>query len=125
MSDSATSATTRPPKTYIESDRVEGTAVYGADRAQLGVIKRLIIEKASGQVIYVVISSGIDPVGHTIPWGKIQYDQALGGYHTDIRESELENAPVMARQEDHDWSDRDREEELHDYYRIPPYWRAI
>jgi hypothetical protein len=124
MSESATSAA-RPPNPYIESDRVEGTAVYGADNRQLGVIKRLIIEKVSGQVIYVVISSGIERAGHTIPWGKLQYDQRLAGYHTDISETELQNAPVFARQDDHDWSSREREEELHDYYRIPPYWRAL
>jgi PRC-barrel domain len=124
MSESATS-TAHVSKPYIESDRVEGTAVYSTDNKQLGVIKRLVIEKVSGQVVYVVISSGIDRVGHTIPWSKLQYDQRLGGYHTDISASELQAAPAFARQEDHDWSDRDREEELHDYYRIPPYWRSI
>jgi hypothetical protein len=24
-----------------------------------------------------------------------------------------------------DWASREREEQLHDYYQIPPYWRAI
>src|SRR5215212_7822146 len=34
---------------YIESDRVEGTAVYDARGHRVGVVKRLIIEKVSGQ----------------------------------------------------------------------------
>ena len=123
MREMATPAPSSKP--YIESDRVEGTAVYGADRNQLGTIKRLIIEKVSGRVVYVVISSGVDQAGHTISWGKLQYEPDLGGYRTDISENELRSAPAFAKQEDHDWSDREREEELHDFYRIPPYWRAI
>ena len=38
------------PKSLIESDRVEGTAVYGADNSHIGTIKRLMIDKMSGQV---------------------------------------------------------------------------
>jgi hypothetical protein len=53
-----------------------------------------------------------------------KYDTRLGGYQTDITESELRDAPGFPGDE-HDWSDREREEQLHDYYRIPPYWRAI
>ena len=123
MREMATPAPSSKP--YIESDRVEGTAVYGADRKQLGTIKRLVTEKVSGRVVYVVISSGVDQAGHTISWGKLQYEPDLGGYRTDISENELRSAPAFAKQEDHDWSDREREEELHDFYRIPPYWRAI
>ena len=123
MREMATPAPSSKP--YIESDRVEGTAVYGADRKQLGTIKRLIIEKVSGRVVYVVISSGVDQAGHTIPWGKLQYEPDLGGYRTDIGENELQSAPAFAKQGDHDWSDREHEEALHDFYRIPPYWRAI
>jgi hypothetical protein len=43
----ATSASTTP---LIESDRVEGTTVYGAGGKRLGTIGRLMIEKVSGRV---------------------------------------------------------------------------
>ena len=114
---------------FIESDRVEGTTVYGADGERIGTVKRLMIEKVSGRVAYAVIAfGGFSDLGtgdHTIPWGKLAYDTSLGGYRTDITEGELRQAPGFASGEEHDWSDRDREEELHDYYRIPPYWRAL
>ncbi|WP_046865891.1 PRC-barrel domain-containing protein [Microvirga massiliensis] len=121
-------ATSTSAKPLIESDRVEGTTVYDASGERIGTVKRLMIEKVSGRVAYAVIAfGGVWKPGaddHTIPWGKLAYDTQLGGYRTDITESELKQAPSFAPHE-HDWSDRDREEQLHDYYRIPPYWRAI
>ena len=126
MAEAASSPTSSKP--LIESDRVEGTTVYGVGGERIGTIKRLMIEKVSGRVAYAVIAfrGGFD-IGaddRTIPWGKLKYDTHLGGYRTDITETELRQAPSFSPDQ-HDWSDRDREEQLHDFYRIPPYWRAI
>jgi sporulation protein YlmC with PRC-barrel domain len=114
---------------FIESDRVEGTTVYDARGDHIGTIERLMIEKVSGQVAYVVMSFGglfgSGKESHTLPWGKLNYDSKLRGYRVDISESELREAPSFAQSNTFDWSNRDREEELHDYYRIPPYWRAM
>ena len=46
----------------IESDRVEGTAVFDRNNDQIGTIKRLLIEKISGRVLYVDVTFG------GIPW---------------------------------------------------------
>jgi hypothetical protein len=121
-----TASSTRPSRAFIESDRVEGTAVHDPDGKPLGYIKRLIIEKVSGRVSYVVISFGdADESPHAVPWGKLQYDPSLGGYHTDITERQLREAPAFARQEDHDWSDFEGGDELDAYYNIPAHLRAI
>jgi PRC-barrel domain len=129
MADVERATPTHSVKAYVRSDRVEGTAVYRADGTHIGAIRRLIIEKESGRAIYAVISFesflGVDDSGHTIPWSRLEYDRGLDGYRTNISEGELKEAPAFSRQDDHDWSDRDREEELHEYYRIPAYWRAI
>jgi hypothetical protein len=53
---------------------------------------------------------------HTIPWDKLTYDTGLGGYRTDITEEQLQGAPTFYRDRDYDWTDRQREQELHDYY---------
>jgi len=114
---------------FIESDRVEGTAVYDTRGDHVGTIERLMIEKVSGQVVYVVVSFGGLLGGgkgaHTIPWGKLKYDTGLRGYHSDISENELSKAPSFAQSDTFDWANREQEQELHDYYRIPPYWRAL
>jgi hypothetical protein len=113
-------------KPLIESDRVEGTTVYDPQGNDLGSIKRLMIEKISGKVAYAVMSFGgflgIGEEEHTIPWNKLDYDTSLGGYRTDITEEQLRGAPSFYRDRDYDWSDRDRERELHDYWRTPYYW---
>jgi hypothetical protein len=56
MSEQATSPS--PVHPFIESDRVEGTHVYSVDGDHIGTIKRLVIEKVSGQVAYAVTSLG-------------------------------------------------------------------
>jgi hypothetical protein len=116
-------------KPLIESDRVEGTTVYDPKGESIGSIKRLMIEKISGKVVYAVMSFGgflgLGAEEHTIPWNKLDYDTTLGGYRTDITGEQLRGAPNFYRGGDYDWSDRNRERELHDYWRAPYYWGGI
>src|SRR3546814_17805767 len=42
----------------IASDKVEGTAVYGADDKRIGSIERILLEKRGGRVAYAVLSFG-------------------------------------------------------------------
>ena len=53
-----TSAETRETTSLIGSDKVEGTAVYGADHEKIGSIERVMIDKISGKVAYAVLSFG-------------------------------------------------------------------
>ncbi len=123
---SGTADTSGSAKSLIESDRVEGTAVYGADDSHIGTIKRLMIDKGSGQVAYAVMSFGgflgLGEDTHTLPWGKLTYDTGLGGYRTDISSDQVKGAPSYARDENYDWRDRESERKLHDYYGVSPYW---
>ena len=68
----------------IESDRVEGTAVYGADQQKIGSIERVMIDKLSGKVAYAVLSYGgflgIGDDHYPTPWASLKYDTSLGGY---------------------------------------------
>jgi hypothetical protein len=113
-------------KPLIESDRVEGTSVYDRQGKSIGSIKRLMIEKISGRVGYAVMSFGgflgMGTDEYPIPWGKLTYDTNLGGYRTDISETQLRGAPTFTREPSWDWTDRNRERELHDYYSAPYYW---
>jgi hypothetical protein len=107
----------------IESDRVEGTAVYDPRGTQIGTIKRLLIEKVSGRVLYVDVTFGgflgMGVHHHTIPWDKLSYDRELGGYRTDVTEAQVQGAPAFYG-DDRIWPDRRREQEMRDYwYDIP------
>ena len=62
----------------IGSDKVEGTAVYGADRNKIGSIERVMIDKPSGKVSYAVLSFGgflgIGDEHYPLPWQSLKYD---------------------------------------------------
>lgn len=103
----------------IGSDKVEGTAVYGADNQQIGTIERVMIEKISGKVSYAVLAfGGFLGIGHDhypLPWSSLKYDTNLGGYITGLTETRLKGAPKYAS--DNDWSwDTTRTKSLDDFY---------
>ena len=110
----------------IESDRVEGTAVYDRKGNNIGSVKRLMIDKKTGQVAYTVLSFGgflgLGSEEYTLPWNKLDYDTSLSGFRTDITEDQIRGAPNFYRDRDYDWSGRQRERELHDYWKAPYYW---
>jgi hypothetical protein len=110
-------------KPLVESDRVEGTAVYDPSGENIGTIKRLMIDKMSGRVVYAVMSFdtflGMGGKEHSIPWAKLHYDTDLGGFRTDITEKQLAGAPDLVIDDDYDWKKRDREREVHSYWNVP------
>jgi hypothetical protein len=114
---------TTPFHPVVESDRVEGTAVFNQLGRQIGTIKRLLIEKVSGKVLYVDVSFGgflgIGVHHRTIPWDKLSYAKDLEGYRTDISEEQVQRAPVFYG-DDEVWPDRKREKELRDYWHDDP-----
>jgi len=113
-------------KPLIESDRVDGTAVYDPNGEHLGSIRRMMIDKASGRVAYTVMAFdtflGLGGREYSIPWAKLTYDTSLGGFRTDITQQQLEGAPDFYNKSDYAWDDRKRERELHDYWGTPYYW---
>ena len=107
----------------ITSDRVNGTAVYGADGTHVGTIDHLVIDKVSGKITYAVMSfGGLLGLGqdfHPIPWSALTYDTALGGYRTGITEDQLRGAPARTE----NWyRDRQWEEATYSHYGLPYYW---
>ena len=87
-----------------------------------------MLERTSGKVAYAVMSFGgflgMGTEEYTIPWNKLNYDTSLAGYRTDITKEQVEGAPTFYRDSDYDWSDRERERSLYDYWGVPPYWGA-
>jgi hypothetical protein len=114
--------------TLIASDRVEGTPVRRSNGEKIGTIQRLMIDKISGSVAYAVLSFGgflgLGQKHAPIPWARLNYDPTLGAYHVELSNEELSGAPSIAADEEFDWGDRSREVEIHNYYRVPPYWGA-
>ncbi|MBP2434037.1 hypothetical protein AB7M49_003724 [Bradyrhizobium elkanii] len=109
----------------IGSDKVEGTAVYGADQQKIGSIERVMIDKVSGKVAYAVLGYGgflgIGDDHYPTPWSSLTYDTNLGGYRTNITKDQLDKAPRYTN--DNDWSwNRANDQRVYDYYQASPYW---
>src|SRR6266849_8981647 len=123
-----TDTSTSQSHSLIASDRVEGTPVRRFDGEKIGTIQRLMIDKLSGSVAYAVLSFGgflgMGQKHAPIPWARLNYDPTLGAYHLELSNEELSGAPSIAADQEFDWGDRSREIEIHDYYRVPPYWGA-
>ena len=112
-----------PASPVISSDRVNGTAVFGADRAQIGTIDHLVIDKVSGKIAYAVMGFGgflgLGEDHYPVPWNKLVYDTHLEGFVTDITEEQVKGAPDRSE----NWrTDRDWERRAHEHYGAPLYW---
>ena len=84
-----------------------------------------LIDKRSGRVSYAVLSfGGFLGLGHEhypLPWGKLNYDEGLGGYRVDVSKEQVENAPHYESDAEYEWNRRNGKM-IHDYYGVPPYW---
>jgi hypothetical protein len=113
---------TRETGTLIGSDKVEGTAVYGADQTKIGSIERVMIDKQTGRVSYAVLSFGgflgIGDDHYPLPWQSLKYDTSLGGYITGVTERQLQGAPKYTNDNNWNWSDPARARAVNDYYGI-------
>jgi hypothetical protein len=117
---------TRETADLIASDKVEGTEVYRSNGDHIGEIERVMIEKRSGKVAYAVMSfggfMGMGEDYYPLPWSVLTYNERLGGYEVNISDTQLKGAPKFSRDEDWDWSDRERGRRIYDYYGATPYW---
>jgi hypothetical protein len=107
----------------IGSDKVEGTAVYGADDSKIGSIEPVMIDKFSGKVSYAVLGfGGILGLGtdhYPLPWQSLKYDTSLGGYRTGVSENQLRGASKYRSDSEWNWSAVARNHALNAYYGVP------
>ena len=110
----------RETSNLIGSDKVEGTAVCRSNGDIIGEIERVMIDKISGKVAYAVMSFGgflgMGEDHYPLPWSVLTYNPILGGYEVELTEQQLKNAPKYSRHESWDWADRQRTQEVTDYY---------
>ncbi|WP_376698601.1 PRC-barrel domain-containing protein [Bradyrhizobium aeschynomenes] len=106
----------------IGSDKVEGTSVYGADDNKIGTIERVMIDKLSGRVSYVVLAFGgflgLGNDHYPLPWQSLKYDTRLGGYVTGVTEDQLRGAPRYSDEREWDWGDLATGRKVDDYYGV-------
>ncbi|HWL06346.1 MAG TPA: PRC-barrel domain-containing protein [Xanthobacteraceae bacterium] len=116
----------RETHALIGSDKVEGTSVYRSNGDKVGKIERVMIDKQTGKVGYAVMSFGgflgIGEDYYPLPWSLLTYNPRLDGYEVNITEEQLKGAPKYSQHENWDWGDRNRGQNIHDYYGATPFW---
>lgn len=107
----------------ISGKTVQGTKVYSPNGDDLGHIDDVMVEPATGRVVYGVLQFGgflgIGSDYFPIPFGRLRYDGTRDAYTTDLTKEQLENAP---RHDDNWHSDREWQERSHQHYGVSPYW---
>jgi PRC-barrel domain len=121
----ASSVENRETASLIGSDKVQGTAVYGADGQKIGDIERVMIEKVGGKVAFAVLSFGgflgMGEDYYPVPWNVLNYDTRLGGYRTNLTAEQLNGAPKYSESTGWNWN-RENEQRVFGYYKARPYW---
>lgn len=116
----------RETVSLIGSDKVEGTNVYRPNGDKVGHIERLMIDKRSGKVAYAVMGFGgflgLGEDYYPLPWQLLTYNPQLDGYEVNVADNQLNAAPKYSSSDGWDWSDRRREQQVFDYYKVAPYW---
>jgi hypothetical protein len=116
----------RETERLIASDKVESTPVRRPNGDKIGTIQRVMIDKRTGRVGYAVMTFGgflgIGGDYYALPWSMLTYNEGLDAYELDISDDQLRGAPAHAARDRFDWDDRQWAQQVHDYYRVPPYW---
>jgi sporulation protein YlmC with PRC-barrel domain len=110
----------------IGADDVQGTSIYNPAGDNLGSVQDVLIDKVSGKIAYAIVGFGgflgIGDRHYPLPWDKLKYDLALGGYVVNLDRHTLEGAPSYATDETVGWEDPAWSKRVYDYYGSRPYW---
>ena len=105
----------------IASDRVEGTTVYDSDGEKIGTVRKMMIEKRSGEVRHVILGYGglfgMGEENFPLPWDALEYDEKRDGYVSRVGNEKMrsDSAPRYGRNDDKAWN-ADYEREVTLYY---------
>jgi len=113
---------------------MKGSTFIGADvenpqGQDLGDIKDIVIDRASGRIAYAVVSfGGFLGMGEklfAVPWGAFsQPNENKDKFVLAIDKEKLNNAPGFDSNNWPQMASREWVTSLYSYYKVPPYWTA-
>jgi sporulation protein YlmC with PRC-barrel domain len=117
------------PWSLIRGNTFIGANVENPQGQNLGDIKDIVIDRASGRMAYAVVSfGGFLGMGEklfAVPWGAFSQPKAdKETFVLDVDKERLKNAPGF---DAHNWpqmASREWVTSLYSYYNVPPYWTA-
>ena len=107
----------------IAASQVNGTAVFNTAGERLGSVQDLLLDKATGQAKFAVLSFGgflgLGSHHHPLPWHTLRFDAAQGGYVVDLDRAMLQGGPSYDPEDISAWEDPTYGRQLYDYYGHP------
>jgi sporulation protein YlmC with PRC-barrel domain len=110
----------------MSADSLIGDNVINALGDDLGEIKDIMVDVATGRVGYVVLSFGgflgIGDKLFAIPWTALRLDRERKRFIMDVDKERLKNAPGFDKDNWPSMADYQWASDLHSYYGSRPYW---
>lgn len=109
-----------PGPRLMGADTLIGNDVYSRDETDLGDIKEIMLDTASGNVCYAVLSyGGFLGVGEklfAVPWKALKLDTVNKRFILDVDSSKLESAPGFDKDKWPNMADETWANSIHNYY---------
>ena len=117
-----------PGPALMGANTLDGNDVYNNKDEDLGDIKEIMLDVASGRVAYAVLSyGGFLGMGQklfAVPWSALTLDTENKRFTLDVEKERLENAPGFDSDKWPDMADPSWQKEVHGYYGTQPYTDA-
>jgi len=114
-----------PGPQLMGADTLIGNDVYNHEEESIGDIKEIMLDVASGNVSYAVLSFGsVLGFGEklfAVPWSALKLDTENKRFLLNISKERLQNAPGFDKDNWPNMADRTWENDIHDYYSANSY----
>jgi sporulation protein YlmC with PRC-barrel domain len=115
------------PSLLLKLSTLTGREVQNPQGAKIGKIEDVVIDAASGQIAYAVLSfGGFLGLGESwvvMPWHSLQTMHRGQTFTLNMSEEQLKNAPKFDPNQWPDMEDLHWGDTIHAYYGQVPYWR--
>jgi sporulation protein YlmC with PRC-barrel domain len=117
------------PWNLIKGSTFIGADVENPEGQDLGDIKDIVIDRASGRIAYAVVSFGgflgMEEKFFAVPWGAFSQPKAdKETFVLAVDKERLKNAPGFDANNWPQMASREWVTNLYTYYNVPPYWTA-
>jgi sporulation protein YlmC with PRC-barrel domain len=114
-----------PGPRLMGADTLLGNDVYNRKGEDLGDIKEIMLDMASGRVAYAVLSfGGVLGIGDklfAVPWEALKLDTKNKRFTMDVDKERLEMAPGFDKDRWPDMAEETWSREIHSFYGTKPY----
>ena len=116
---------TGPGPQLMGADTLIGNDVYNLDEEDIGDIKEIMLDVATGNIAYAVLSFGsflgMGEKLFAVPWSALKLDADNKRFILNIEKTRLQNAPGFDKSNWPNLADRTWANDIHSYYGIKPY----